>query len=266
MVALIDLDSLIYSAVYRVVSISQMRKAIKDYGKEVAKQWLKEEVYNEGINRLENQILQVQNEIVRLHFEEIKSFEIYITTCSKSFRKELSSTYKANRKTNKYVWILREHYKYNGAFYSDTLEADDLISIRAKELGEGNYIIVSPDKDLKQISGYYFSYYRKKSFDEFGNPIINEIGFQETEFKQKSIEYISKEKANYLFWEQVLMGDSSDNIKGLKRVGKKTAEKILKDSKVHWFKVAREYISRGQKEDFYINYKLLKLVEDATRR
>ena len=60
MIGLIDLDSLLYTAVYRVVSISQMRDALKKYGKAGARQWLYEEVYNEGINRCENQMLQIQ--------------------------------------------------------------------------------------------------------------------------------------------------------------------------------------------------------------
>jgi len=38
----------------------------------------------------------------------------------------------------------------NDAKYSDTLEADDLVAIRARELGVKNCIVVSPDKDLKQ--------------------------------------------------------------------------------------------------------------------
>ena len=55
------------------------------------------------------------------------------------------------------------------------------------------------------------------------------------------------------------MGDSGDGIAGLKRVGLKTAEKILKDSVIPFITTAREYIKRNQKEDFWVNYKLLKL-------
>jgi 5'-3' exonuclease len=92
-----------------------------------------------------------------------------------------------------------------------------------------------------------------------GNYIENEYGNYETEYKQKSIEFIPEEKADKLFWKQVLTGDASDNVKGLWRVGEKTAEKILKDASRPHIKVMREYISRNQKEDFYDTYKLLKL-------
>jgi len=259
MTALIDLDSILYKAVYKVVSISEMREAIKNYGKEAAKQWLKEEVYNEGINRCENELLKMQQYLSSIFFEEITNYELFITTCSNSFRKQISKTYKSNRKKNKYVWLLREHYRHNEARSSDRLEADDLIAIKAQEIGKGNYIIVSIDKDLKQIGGYYWSYYKIRSKDSFGDYISNEFGFYETEYQQKQVDFISDDEANKFFWSQMLIGDSSDNIKGVKRIGIKTAEKILNNTTVPWIATARKYIEKGQKEDFKINYQLLKL-------
>src|SRR5690606_31239133 len=106
-------------------------------------------------------------------FEDIAEWELYITTCSRNFRKEISSDYKSNRKKNNYVWLLREHYINNGAFCSDTLEADDLIADRISELKKGDYLIISIDKDLKQLGGYYWSYYKQKSKDHYGELVIN---------------------------------------------------------------------------------------------
>jgi 5'-3' exonuclease len=259
MILLVDFDSILYASVYKIVSISQMRDAITKFGKEGAKQWILEEVYHEGINRCENELLKIQNEIDSLMINDITGIELFITTCSNSFRKEITPTYKANRKRNNYVWLLRSHYQINGAIHSDTLEADDLIAIRARELGVYNCIVVSIDKDLKQIGGYYWSYYKVKSKDMLGEFIYDEFGNHVKEYKQKAIYFITKDEAEKLFWCQMLVGDGSDNIKGLHRVGEKTAEKILSDSLVHWFRTAREYIKRDQKEDFKINYKLLKL-------
>lgn len=258
-IALIDFDSVLYESVYRIVSFRQIKDALNKFGKEGAKQWLLEEVYNEGLNRAENQLLKMQNYLDDIFFDEIESYEIFITTCENSFRKSLCSTYKANRKKNPYVFLLREHYRHNNAFSHQELEADDLISIRAKELGVGNYVIVSLDKDLKQIGGYYWSYYKIKSKDMDGNFIFDDYDNHVKEYRQKQVEFISLKKAEYLFWLSMLMGDASDNIKGLHRVGEKTAEKILADSTVHWIRVAREYIKRKQKQDFKINYQLLKL-------
>jgi len=259
MIALIDLDSILYKAVYKVVSINEMRNAIALHGKEQAKNWLLEEVYNEGINRVEKQIVEIMQHLDDVMFEEVNQSELFITTCTKSFRKEIAPSYKANRKRNNYVWLLRSHYMINDAKYSDTLEADDLVAIRARELGVKNCIVVSPDKDLKTIGGFYWSYYKQKSKDIFGDEIINEFGYAETEFKQKEPIFISESEANYLFWKQMLMGDTSDNIKGLHRIGEKTAEKILKDKQNLFIATARKYIEKDQKNDFWINYKLLKL-------
>lgn len=259
MIALIDLDSILYQSVYRIVSFAQMRAKITELGNGSARQWLMEEVYNEGINRCENELLKMQSFVNEAFFEEITSYELFITTCTKSFRKEIAPEYKAKRKKNAYVWLLRNHYEMNGANHSDTLEADDLISMRAKELGLGNYIIFSIDKDLRQIGGYIWSYYKIKSVDSHGEPIMNQYGIQEREYKQRAVEYVSPRDASLFFWTQMLTGDPSDNVKGLHKVGIKTAEKILKDSTCFWFRTAREYITRNQKEDFKINYKLLKL-------
>lgn len=264
MTALIDLDSILYQSVYRIVSLSDIRDALEKYGKESARQWLYDEVLHEGVNRCENRLLQIQNYLQDIMIEEIDNIELFITTCDNSFRKKISSTYKANRKQNDYVWLLRGYYQMTkNAFFSDTLEADDLISIRANELGKGNYVVVSMDKDLKQIGGYFWSYYQQNFKDKNGDIVFDDLGFGVQtpikEYKQKEVEYISEEKANYLFWCQMLIGDPSDNIKGLNRVGIKTAEKILSKSKCLWFTVAREYIKKDQKDDWKINYQLLKL-------
>lgn len=259
MTALIDFDSIIYNCVYRIVSFSQIREAIENYGKEDARQWLMQEVYNEGVNRCENELLKMQNYLSTIFFSEITSFELYITTCNKSFRKELSKDYKAKRVKNNYVWMIRDHYKFNDAFFSDTLEADDLIANRVNELGRDNCIVVSIDKDMRTIGGWLWSYYKINEVDTYGNLMLNEYGNKSRIYKYDSVEWITQDEANLFFWKQVLMGDSGDGVRGLKRVGVKTAEKILKDSVNHFITVAREYIKRGQKDDFWLNYKLLKL-------
>ena len=259
MTALIDFDSIIYTSVYKCVSFAQIKDALKRYTKDEAREWLKAEVYFKGVNRCENELLKMQSYLQSIFLDDITKWELYITTCTKSFRKELSQEYKAKRKKNNYVWMIREHYKFNNAFFSDTHEADDLIAKRSKELGKDNCIVVSLDKDLKQIGGWLWSYQKETELDFNGKPILNEYGSKNRVFKYKSIEWISQNEADLFFWKQMLMGDSGDGIKGLHRVGTKTADKILKDAKNLFITVAREYISRGQKDDFYTTYKLLKL-------
>lgn len=259
MILLIDFDSVIYKSVYKIVSISQMREAIINYGKAGAKEWIKQEVYNESINRCENELLKMQNYVQGIFFGEITGVELYITRNKNCFRKKLSSDYKAKRKKNNYVWLIREHYSFNDAIFSDTLEADDLIADRVNELGKDKCIIVSLDKDLRTIGGWLWSYQKIAEKDMNGNLCLNEFGYKNMIFKYDSVDYISDEEASLFFWQQMLMGDSGDGIGGLKKVGIKTAEKILKDSNNHFIKVAREYIQRNQKNDFWINHRLLKL-------
>lgn len=263
---LIDLDSILYKAVYRCISFGELRDAIDLLGKEKARQWMLSEVYERGLNRTEKQILEMSEYLENQIFGKIEGVELFITTCKKSYRKALDKQYKAKRKKNNYVWLLRNHYMINDGIHSDTLEADDLIAIRAKELGKDSCIIVSMDKDLKQIGGYYWSYYKQLVKDENGEVIYDEDGFEEREYKQTEIDYITNKEAEYLFWEQMLTGDPSDNIKGVYRVGKVGAKKILKDSKNYFISVARTYIEKNQKQDFWNNYLLLKLGIDEKQK
>lgn len=259
MIALIDFDSILYKSVYKIVSIQEMKSAILKFGKDGAKDWILEEVYNESINRCENYLLKMMEYLEENFIHEITGYELYITTCSKSFRKALTSSYKAKRKSNKYVKLVREYYKGNGAIFSDTHEADDLIADRAKELGVDNYIIVSADKDLKTIGGYIWSYYTQRTKDANGDYIELENGIFETEFKQKYPEFITNKEANYYFWLQMLMGDATDGIDGIKGVGIKRAKKLLEEKEKPFMTVARTYLEKSTKEQFKVNYQLLKL-------
>jgi len=86
-------------------------------------------------------------------------------------------------------------------------EADDAISIQAwKMKKEGhNYIVVSPDKDLNQIPGQHFDNYwtRRRHYT------------------------VTEKEADRLIYQQMLSGDPTDNIEGIKGIGEKTAKKLL---------------------------------------
>lgn len=274
MTLLIDFDSILYKSVYRCLNRPEnkelgipkrttrtyCRELLKEYDKTTAKDYFLAEVYNQSLNRCENEFLKMKVYLESILNSEITDYELYITTCKNSFRKQLTPTYKANRKVrNKYVSMIREYYQDNEAFYSDTLEADDLIAMRVEELGRENCIVASLDKDLRTIGGFLWNYQKVAETDLNGEITLNEYGHKEMYFKHNEVEWITQQMASYYFWLQMLMGDSGDGIKGLKRVGIKTAEKILADSSNYFVTTAKQYISRGQKKDFWINYKLLKL-------
>jgi len=256
---LIDLDSLLYKSVYKVVDEFTARQKRYVLNPREYKMWYNSEVYNEGINRCENSLLEIQNHLQEFYpFVEFEPV-LYITNCKNNFRNKINKEYKSNRKRNNYVWMLRNHYQINGAICSDTLEADDLIAIDAKKLKKEYYIIVTMDKDLKQIGGWYWNYYKKHDKDLLGNKIFDEYGNNVYIYKQKEPIFITEKEANKFFWEQMLTGDTSDNIKGIKGIGKVKAEKLLNSSINQFITVAKEYIKRNQKQEFKNNYKLLKL-------
>lgn len=125
-----------------------------------------------------------------------------------NFRFAIYPEYKANRKDLERPKYLKEAYKYLVHFWNGTvvngIEADDMVAIRATELG-GDCVIVGIDKDLRQIAGTHYNW------------------------KKREFETITPEQADYNFWMQMLTGDTSDNIKGVKGIGPKKAEKILNE-------------------------------------
>ena len=130
-----------------------------------------------------------------------------------NFRKDLYKDYKGNRKPldeqiaknldigHKYMMD-----KWKGV-EADGMEADDLVCIWAYEAMEmeRDYIICGIDKDLKQIPGKHYNF-NKGLFDT-----------------------VDEDRGNMNLMLQCLTGDTSDNIPGIKGIGPKKAEKILKD-------------------------------------
>lgn len=216
---LFDFDSMVYKAVYKIVSISKIRSWLRASR---TREWMEQEIMNLTLNRL----MQMSDGIL-LEIEDteinIESVEYFLTVCPESVRKTASPIYKANRKKNKWVSMVRkELVAMDGFIFNEKWEADDLIKDRAVEIGDGRYLICSIDKDLKQIDGLHFDYYRPRSNE------LNEKGFRKV-LPCRGLEIVSPEQAHKFFWKQMLMGDSGDNIKGIPRIGKVKAEKILSE-------------------------------------
>jgi len=131
-----------------------------------------------------------------------------------NFRYDIYSLYKANRaksKSERPEWFfdLKSDIvnDYEGCIFADNCEADDMLRIWANQIEKSNnfkdYIVVSVDKDLDCIGGKHY------------NP-------------RKDLVYtVQEEDANYHYWKQIIMGDSTDNIPGVPGIGPKKAEKLL---------------------------------------
>ena len=108
----------------------------------------------------------------------------------------------------------------------DVVEADDLIGILAGQLFKEQipYVVFSGDKDLKQVPGDHAWFGR-------------------------DLETVSYAKAERLFWQQTVEGDSVDNIKGCPGIGKVNAERFAQGLDItDPYKCWQETVSLFQKK------------------
>lgn len=167
-------------------------------------------------------------------------------TKDKCFRYGIYPGYKGNRKYDAlptYLDEVKDHLiKYYGFIYLPEYEADDLV-LSYKSQSSKECIIVSPDKDILNLVGTHY------------NPRRNEFVVT------------TLEEANIYFWKSMVVGDSADNIKGIKGIGPSGAEKIIKGQQL--FDSLRSTILEkyceiyGEGEgitQFYKNYNCLKIV------
>ena len=158
---------------------------------------------------------------------EADSYVVALTD-THNFRKDVLPSYKDNRKQKRKPmvlnalrdYVLQEH---NAVIYKG-LEADDVLGIMATEPSNEQRIIVSIDKDLRQIPALVCS-------------------------DGMNVDKISKTEADYWFMVQSMAGDATDGYSGVPNVGVKTAQKILGDNNVPllelWNKVLTTYEKAG---------------------
>lgn len=133
-------------------------------------------------------------------------WQLYLTG-SNNFRKDISTTvpYKGNRTTPKpeHLPAVRDHLvaKWN-AVISEGQEADDAIAIEATTLGD-KCVMISVDKDFRQVPGHHYNFVKREHF------------------------FVTPEEGLRFLYMQILMGDTADNVIGLKGIGPKKAEAAL---------------------------------------
>jgi len=164
-----------------------------------------------------------------------------------NFRERVDPDYKGHRKALEpemkaaVLYGLQHMIDEYGAIPADDMEADDLVSIWAYEMMDAGMepIIVAIDKDLLQIPGWHYNFVKKDP-----------------------PRYVNADEANMLLMMQCLTGDTADNIKGIKGVGPKKAEKILAGVPMErrWNRVKAAYRQHkaGKLESNCILLKMLK--------
>jgi len=156
----------------------------------------------------------VKREIKAWVPEEATDFVVSLS-CKRSenFRMKEWTKYKSNRDnmyTPEFLEDVRDYIKDSYEIKTlPNLEADDVLGIYASS-GEG--IAVTIDKDLRGVPGWHF------------NPN-----------KEKEPTLISDDEAYRFFCKQWMMGDSTDGIPGLWKIGPKKADKMLDEwAKEDW--------------------------------
>lgn len=152
---------------------------------------------------------------------DVSHLAIAFDSGSKSFRNEIYPQYKANRPEcpedlkPQFPIIRQSAEALNLEILEKTgFEADDLIATMAKKAKAMGYevLIVSSDKDLMQLVDDKISMY-----DAMKNKLI----------KSQQVEEKFFVKPNQVLDMLALIGDSSDNIPGIRGIGPKTAAELL---------------------------------------
>ena len=171
-----------------------------------------------------------------------------------NFRKILTPVYKANRKKQELPPLLHDMHQYVKDTYDSKfvygLETDDLVAkywqTLSNEFGRDNVMIVSIDKDYKQFPCLMYNYH----------------------YKHRVVLDISEEEALYNFYEQMIVGDTADNVNYFKGKGKKFAEKYFKDCKSKYqytkrlYELFKEQYKGKARQKYTECYNLLKLRND----
>ena len=191
-----------------------------DWGDDVVSKSKNVDSAIEGIERFIKRIKK------RLGVTDLK----FCFTSSPNFRYSVMSTYKHNRKDKDKPTMLKELRDYVQRNYKvknkPRLEADDVLGILAT-LSPEKYIVCSIDKDLNQIAGEHYNW-------------------------DKDIRYeVTPEEGDFLFYKQILKGDSVDGYKGCPYIGEKKATKLLNETprKDWWSAIVDAYANKDLTEE-----------------
>jgi len=160
----------------------------------------------------------------------------------RNFRKEIFSDYKGHRNRRKPLGYKRliNHCRNNyNVVIRESLEADDSIGIDATDpkYASDENIIVSPDKDMRQIPGVLWN-------------------------MTDDVEEITKEDGDRWHLIQSLAGDPTDGYSGCPGIGVKRASDLLNKHATPWSAVCKAYKDKGlSDDDALLNARLAKILQ-----
>ena len=151
---------------------------------------------------------------------------VCIKGTSKNFRHQLLSSYKANRgplppNILEKITYLYEHAAEEGAIRAtDNWEADDQVADWVLEAyhSDMDYTIAHIDKDLDMLPGKHYNYKKDEHYE------------------------LSVSDCYRDFFAQLFIGDTADNLPGVKGIGKVKANRLLdQHSAQSWYHLIRDH-------------------------
>lgn len=201
---LIDCDILVYRCGF--AADSQIKKEFKAKNPGATDEEVVEYVANSDYTGLALQNVKTVFEAVTERFSP--EYKAYIHGKG-NYREKIATLkpYKGNREKvgkPKYYNETKQYMvdRWNAIVVNDQ-ESDDAIGIEQFDNPDKYTVIVSTDKDMDMIPGWHYNWVKSELYYQ---PIT--------------------EANKFLFW-QMMVGDTTDNIPGIRNVGPKTASKIL---------------------------------------
>ena len=219
---LIDSDFLAYKA-------AQACEIGIDFGNDVV---ISQSQFSDVLRVFENELGKVTKAMMN------DDFVLYFSSTN-NFRKKIFPDYKGHRMKRKPLGYRRltnhckEHYKY---CIRPDLEADDAIGIDATRFSDPQNIVVSPDKDMKQIPSNLWNL-------------------------TDDVMEITVEDGNRWHLVQTLSGDPTDGYSGCPGIGVKRATELLDKNENQWEAVTKAFRDRGLSyDDALLNARLAKIL------
>lgn len=188
--------------------------------------------------------------------KEVNATEYFVyLSGSENFRKTIDPTYKANRVQERPKWLedCREHLvtKWN-AKVTEEIEADDAIGIEATRCFSSDepFVVCSLDKDFRQLPGRHYSW-----------EISGRSGGTSWTKKAEHI-FVSPMDALKNFYMQMLIGDASDNIKGVQGIAHIKAAKLICPLQTEEEMIEVVKLKYNDDERYEVNKRLLTILKE----
>ena len=188
--------------------------------------------FSEALACVERELYKIANDV------GVFDDSILFFSDSVNFRKLLDPAYKGHRNRKKpcgYKRVINALKETYPVVIMPTLEADDALGIYATK--EPGHILVSPDKDMRQIPGDLY---------DLSDGVIT----------------VTPEEGRHWHLMQTLAGDQTDGYSGVPGMGLKRAATLLAASGATWETVLNAFLEKGMTEDdALLNARLAKILQ-----